>query len=119
MRRCYDKKICCYFRYGAVGIYVCERWHDYQNFFADMGERPEGTTLDRIDSFGNYTPENCRWASLDVQSNNKRNVKKYEYDGKSLSLAQWAVVRGIKYRTLRGRVHASKWSIGKALGYEQ
>lgn len=72
MRRCHNPQDKDYRKYGAVGIAVCSEWHDYTKFAADMGE-PEGTqTLDRIDPYGNYTKENCRWASLPVQARNVR-----------------------------------------------
>lgn len=72
MRRCHNPQDKDYRKYGAVGVSVCPEWHDYTKFAADMGE-PEGTqTLDRIDPYGNYTKENCRWASLPVQARNVR-----------------------------------------------
>lgn len=72
-QRCYDAKKQSYRYYGGLGITVCEAWRNsFAAFLADMGPRPEGTTLDRIDPFGNYEPSNCRWADAETQNSNQR-----------------------------------------------
>jgi len=71
-QRCLNPEATRYPDYGAIGITVCERWLDFKNFLEDMGERPKGKTLDRIDPFGNYEPSNCRWATPYEQQHNQR-----------------------------------------------
>ena len=91
MRRCINPADKDYKRYGAIGVVVCQEWHDYLRFAADMGE-PIGTqTLDRIDTYGNYTKENCRWASVSTQNRNTRvrKTSKSGYVGVHLRSGKW------------------------------
>lgn len=91
--RCYYPKNVGYPNYGGRGIKVCDRWlgeHGFENFLADMGEVPgREYSLDRIDVNGDYTPENCRWATWKEQSNNKRNSRLITHNGRSLTIPQW------------------------------
>jgi hypothetical protein len=75
LSRCQNPNVKCYQYYGGIGVRVCARWSGkdgFENFLADMGERPPGTSLDRKDPWGNYEPGNCRWATPLVQGRNKR-----------------------------------------------
>lgn len=103
-KRCLCKTAMQYARYGGRGISICERWGDFANFLADMGERPAGATLDRIDNEGDYCPANCRWAPQFVQVRNRANTVFVTAYGLRLPLAEWAAKTGLSYNTLLQRV---------------
>ena len=101
--------------YYGRGISICERWDVYEKFKEDMGECPEGKTLDRIDNDGNYEPGNCRWATMKEQGRNRRNNVILTYDGHTACLAEWAEITGINYHTLDNRLKRSKWTTEEIL----
>lgn len=90
--------------YGGRGITVCDRWlESFENFYADMGPRPKGTSLDRIDNNGNYEPGNCRWADQRTQSNNRRSNVVLTLGGETKTLKQWATHYGVPYPIVKDR----------------
>lgn len=114
MARCYHATNHKYHRYGGRGINVCERWHKYENFLADMGRRPEGTSLDRIDNDGNYCPENCRWATPQQQNRNGSDNRKIEFKGVVRTLPEWADIAGLSRTTLKRRLERN-WDFERAI----
>lgn len=103
--RCSDSRATAYESYGGRGIKVCERWQTFSNFLADMGERPEGMSLDRIDPNGNYEPRNCRWVPLKHQSNNRRNNVMLTFNGRTQAIGMWALELGISVITIKTRLN--------------
>jgi hypothetical protein len=102
--RCLRKKHHAYARYGGRGIKICERWNNFENFLADMGERPLGTTLDRINADGNYEPKNCRWADWKTQGSSRRNVRFLTYKGKTKHILDWSMELGVSHALITGRL---------------
>lgn len=102
--RCKNPKTTYWNEYGGRGIKVCERWMKFENFLADMGERPEGTSIDRINNNGNYEPENCRWATKKQQQQNRRVAHKLTHDGTTMTLSEWSRRAGLKTSTLSERL---------------
>jgi hypothetical protein len=73
-QRCTNPNATAFEHYGGRGIGICDHWRDFENFLADMGERPEGKSIDRIDNDRNYEPGNCRWATQSEQNSNRRQI---------------------------------------------
>lgn len=119
-RRCKDDPArACYPHYAGRGISVCERWHSFENFLADMGERPEGLTLDRIDNDRGYEPGNCRWATRVQQRRNQGRTKltpdvvTWIRDNKGLmSQKKMAEVLGIAQTMVSAVVRDATWVEG-------
>jgi hypothetical protein len=99
--------------YGGRGITVCERWQSFDAFLSDMGERPDGMTLDRIDPNGHYEHGNCRWASRATQDVNKRSTRRITRQGRTQSLMEWSVELGLRYATVLDRLN-SGWPVEMA-----
>lgn len=102
--RCRNQKNKYYDRYGGRGITICERWDSFENFCADMGERPAGLTIERIDNDKGYSPDNCRWATAAEQNRNKTGVLKITIDGVTRCLSEWAREVGVTRHYLAYRI---------------
>lgn len=110
-----DKNYC---NYGERGIKVCNEWMNdfavFYNWAVENGYQ-EGLSIERKDVNGNYCPENCEWITLTAQQFNKRTTKRFEYNGKNLTLVEWSKLLGISADTLASRIYTRKWSVERAL----
>ena len=116
IERCEKPHHPAYSHYGGRGITVCQEWHDFSVFkvWALGNGYTESLTIDRIDTNGNYEPANCRWADRACQSQNRRPKQPIEYDGISMSVAQWGRTVGLSPNTLRYRLQHG-WTTEEAL----
>lgn len=96
-----------YKHYGGRGISVCDRWSSFESFLADMGVAPIGMSLDRIDVNGNYEPNNCKWSTDSEQCRNKRDNRLVTAFGKTMPMAAWSDVYGVKAAVIRQRLNRS------------
>lgn len=103
-QRCLNPNYDSYNRYGGRGITIQDDWLMFTNFIEDMGERPEGMSLDRIDVNGNYTKDNCRWATRKEQCNNTRRNVTYTIDGLTKTQSEWCDYYGIKQSVFGKRI---------------
>lgn len=118
LARCRYPKHKQYADYGGRGITIADRWvgdRGFENFLADMGARPPGTTLDRYpDNDGPYAPSNCRWATRTEQARNKRNSHFLTFNGHTATMAEWAERTGFSYSAIMQRIRGG-WSVERAL----
>jgi len=114
LKRCLNKNNNDYKYYGGKKITVCDKWLNFYGFLEDMGKKPEGTFLDRIDSNKNYEYSNCRWATREEQLYNKTNSFLINYKGKKYNLMELSKKYNINRMTLKSRLLAG-WDIEKAL----
>jgi hypothetical protein len=102
--RCNNERCPAYKDYGARGIKVCARWDVFELFMLDMGPRPAGLSLDRIDNDKGYEPSNCRWATMKQQQRNRRDNRIITFAGVSASLAEHCERLGLSYKTVHQRL---------------
>lgn len=108
-KRCLNPRAQRYERYGGRGIKICERWNDFSNFFADMGQRPTPRhSIEREDNDGDYCPENCRWAKPEDQANNKSCNIIVLVDGEKMTLSAASAALGISYSSSYRRLKSGK-----------
>lgn len=113
--RCLNPKNRSFGNYGGRGIGICDKWRSYDEFLSDMGRRPTAKhTLDRKNNSKGYGPDNCRWATKAQQSQNMRSNRMMTLDGKTLCVAEWAEITGIKIGVIRGRLNRG-WDDEKSL----
>ena len=115
--RCYSKKNRQYKDYGGRGIFIASNWkNSFENFWNDMkGGYREGLMIDRIDNNKGYSKENCRWVDSFTQNSNKRSNKRYEVDGKKLTVTELSKKYNIKKQTLHMRLNTYNWSVSKSI----
>jgi hypothetical protein len=117
LRRCFNSSDVSYKNYGGRGITVCERWKRFINFYEDMGDKPKGMSLDRVNNNGNYEPSNCRWSTRSQQNRNMRTTKLTEKKVQRIREFRWAgsslrvlgKLFGVHGMTIFNIVHGKKW----------
>jgi len=118
LSRCENPKHVAFGSYGGAGIKVCNRWHSFESFVEDLGWRPEGKTLDRIDNSKGYEPGNARWATGFEQHRNRTDNHRLTHEGVCKTITEWASESGIGLTTIRARLLRG-WSIAEALRPER
>lgn len=99
-KRCNTPSCMAYPYYGGRGIKVCAQWDCFENFLADMGEKPQGMSIDRINGDGDYTKDNCQWAEKSDQIKNRSSTRYVEAHGKRMTISEWSTETGLTYYTI-------------------
>lgn len=107
--RCLNKRCRAYKNYGGRGITICKRWDSFQSFIDDMGLRPPGTSIDRIDNNKGYSPDNCRWATPKQQNCNSRNARLLTVGNKTMTITEWGKRIGVSQQAISQRLRLG-WS---------
>jgi hypothetical protein len=115
-KRCYNEKDKSFHHYGGRGIFVCERWHIFENFLSDMGEPDAGLSIERVDNNGPYSPDNCRWATQREQTQNTRRTRYVCFKGVTKPISVWCSELGLKYESVRRQLVDYGWPVERAFG---
>lgn len=114
LQRCFNPRHKHFYRYGGRGISICARWRTFEAFLADVGPRPEKTSIERINNDGNYEPGNCRWATQHEQTRNMSRNRVLVLDGVARCVSDWSQILGVSTSTLFGRIKRG-WTDQQAL----
>lgn len=115
LSRCNNPENAHYHNYGGRGIRVCKRWHQFQNFWEDMGPAPAGLTLERVKNHKGYSKGNCEWVTRQVNLMNKRTTVRVVFRGVEMNLKQLSTLCGVPWRNLYHRLYVQNWSIEDAI----
>lgn len=113
-RRVLDKTNPRYKDYGGRGIAICQRWESFNNFIEDMGKRPVGMSLERINNDGDYSPDNCRWATPREQAMNRRSNVRLTIKGETRTVKEWSELSGVSPKNIYQRISRG-WSHDEAI----
>lgn len=113
LSRCRNPNDPMFQHYGGRGITVCDRWQNFETFLSDMGQRPRGTSVERIDNSAGYTPENCKWANQTEQNRNRSITRWFTLNGVTMCMTEWADRLGITKTAMSKRL--ARWPLERAL----
>jgi len=116
MSRCYNPNDSNYHNYGGRGIFVCEKWRGHPKaFLEDMGRKPSGCELERLDNNSGYSPSNCAWKNHIDQAKNRRTTTRFKYRGRMICLKDICKSKGLPYSTIHSRIKYGGWTLEDAI----